>query len=81
MGRRAGAPGALPLADAVAQSRNPAVADIIGARRARTAAMISSGSSLEVDRRRAEVGVASWRWMMLSGTPSPASSSACACRG
>ena len=44
MGRRAGAPGALPLADAVAQSRNPAVADIIGARRARTAAMISSGS-------------------------------------
>jgi hypothetical protein len=39
----AGAPATLPLGS-VAQSRSPALADIIGARRARTAAMISSGS-------------------------------------
>jgi hypothetical protein len=39
-----------------AQSRSPALADIIGARRDRTAAMISSGSiPLQVDRRRAEI--------------------------
>jgi hypothetical protein len=35
---------ALPPGDTVAQSRSPALADIIGARRVRTAAMISSGS-------------------------------------
>jgi hypothetical protein len=39
----AGAPPALPL-HAVGQSRSPALADIIGARRVRTVAMISSGS-------------------------------------
>ena len=41
---RSGSAGALPLGDLVAQSCSPALADIIGARRARTAAMISSGS-------------------------------------
>jgi hypothetical protein len=40
----AGAPRALPPVAPVAQSRSPALADIIGARRVRTAAMISSGS-------------------------------------
>jgi hypothetical protein len=41
---RRGSAGALPLADPVAQSHSPALADIIGARRARTGAMISSWS-------------------------------------
>jgi hypothetical protein len=40
---RSGSAGALPL-HAVDQSRRPALADIIGARRVRTAVMISSGS-------------------------------------
>jgi hypothetical protein len=39
-----GSVGALPRADLVAQSLSPALADIIGARRARRATMISSGS-------------------------------------
>jgi hypothetical protein len=60
-------------------SRSPALADIIGARRARTAVMISSGSmpgrEIDVVPR---LACPSWRWMMFSGTPSRASSSACA---
>jgi hypothetical protein len=40
---RSGSAGALPLGDPVAQSRSPALADIIGARRVHTAVMISSG--------------------------------------
>jgi hypothetical protein len=52
------APGDAPAA-LVAQSGSPAPADIIGARRVRTAVMISSGvDALEVDRRGAEIGVA-----------------------
>jgi hypothetical protein len=40
------------------ESRSPALADIIGARRVRTAVMISSGvDPLQVDRGRAEIGV------------------------
>jgi hypothetical protein len=52
----------------VGQSRSPALADIIGARRVRTAAIISLGSvPCRLDRRRAEIGVpARWRWMMFA---------------
>ena len=39
------------------QSRSPALADIIGARRVRTVAMILGVDPLQVDRRGAEVGV------------------------
>jgi hypothetical protein len=49
----------LPLiVAALNQSRRPALADIIGARRVRTAVVISSGVDyLQVDRRGAEVGL------------------------
>jgi hypothetical protein len=44
LARERGSAGALPLGDAVDQSCSPALADIIGARRVRMVAMISSGS-------------------------------------
>jgi hypothetical protein len=69
------------VAVAVVQRRSPALADIIGARRIRTAVMISSGSiPWEVDRGRAEVDVAELALDDVSSTPSRASSSACAWR-
>ena len=51
-----GSAGALPLVEA-GQSSSPAVADIIGARRARAAASLLGIDALEVDGGRAEVGV------------------------
>jgi hypothetical protein len=63
------------------QRVSPAVAEMVGWRRERTASMISLGS---IPCRYVLVVLRSvcpsWRWMMLIATPSRASSTACACR-
>ena len=54
-----------------------ALADIIGARRVRTVAMIPRGDSLQVDRGRAEVGVPELALSDVEPDALAASSSAC----
>ena len=83
IGRRGSAPAAARLVGdrPAGQSVRPAVAEMVGWRRDRTASMISEGS---MPCREGEVVPRSvwpsWRWMMLTAAPSRASSTAWARR-